>query len=135
MSTNASADVRISTFQAAPEMNPNTFESMTLVPSVTCFITSLEHGTPFRISVHSWQKPVASSILRAYKTPEEKTAFEARVYVDGVLQRFAHSVQTIVHRLADRSSYSQRLFDQENAWPEVIGRLDNPQSISVLMTN
>ncbi|KIV89274.1 hypothetical protein PV10_08852 [Exophiala mesophila] len=88
-------------FALDQKTNPNTFESMTLVPSMTCFITSLEHGTPFRISVHSWQKPVASSILRAYKTPEEKTAFEARIYVDGVLQ-------------------SQRLFDQENAWPEVI---------------
>lgn len=88
-SANASADVRISTFQAAPETNPNTFESMTLVPSMTCFIASLEHGTSFRISVHSWQKPVSSSILRVYKTPEEKTAFEARVYVDGVLQRYA----------------------------------------------
>ncbi|KAK5063173.1 hypothetical protein LTR84_005249 [Exophiala bonariae] len=77
------------------------FESMTIIPTVTSFITSLEPRTPFRISIHSWKKPTASGILQSYKTRDERVMFEARIYIDGVLQ-------------------AQHSFDDNSAWPEVI---------------
>lgn len=63
------------------------FASMTKVPILTCFVASLELDTPFRISVHSWVKPVGSTILRSCLDMGEKATFEARLYIDGVHHR------------------------------------------------
>lgn len=61
---------------------------MTLVPTVTSFVASLERHSPFRISIHSWKKPVPSRLLQSYKTRDEKVMFEARIYIDGTLQAY-----------------------------------------------
>lgn len=58
---------------------------MTLVPILTSFVASLERSAPFRISIHSWERPKPSQLLLSYKTPAEATLFEARVYIDGIL--------------------------------------------------
>ena len=66
------------------------YESVNKVPILTCFIPSLAAGTPFRISIHSWLKPTASTILRSRLAIDEEAAFEARVYLDGVHLRYDH---------------------------------------------
>lgn len=58
---------------------------MKIVPILTSFVASLERGAPFRISIHSWEKPKPSRLLLSYKTSDEAVMFEARVYLDGVL--------------------------------------------------
>ncbi|KIW72869.1 hypothetical protein PV04_01032 [Phialophora macrospora] len=70
---------------ATADKHRNHFESMTLVPILTSFVASLERGASFRISIHSWEKPKPSQLLLSYKTPDESTLFESRVYLDGVL--------------------------------------------------
>lgn len=53
------------------------------VPTVACFVPGLKQGSPFRISLHSWEPPVATRSTKAI-TPKESTAyFEARVLLDG----------------------------------------------------
>ncbi|KAJ9609010.1 hypothetical protein H2200_006781 [Cladophialophora chaetospira] len=91
------------TGDAAADKHSSSFESMRLVPILTSFVASLERGAPFRISIHSWDKPKPSQLLRSYKTPDELTMFEARVYMDGIL---------VAHRTFDN-----------DVWPEVIGDL------------
>ncbi|KAJ4551931.1 hypothetical protein HRR78_003497 [Exophiala dermatitidis] len=76
------------------------FESMTVVPTLTSFVASLEHGAPFRVSIHSWDKPKPSAILLNYKMPSESVRFQSRVYLDGGL-------------------VAQRMFEG-GVWPEVI---------------
>ena len=82
---------------AATDKHKSNHESMHLVPILTCFIPSLERGAPFRISIHSWTKPKPSQLLLSYKTPNESTIFEARVYIDGVLVAygFCHDVRPL----------------------------------------
>lgn len=67
------------------DLDATFYESMTQVPILTSFVPSLDPGLPFRVSVHSWAKPIESSLLLCRKTDEEKATFEARVYIDGVL--------------------------------------------------
>lgn len=88
---------------AALNSNPYLSEtdSMSQLPMLTSFIPSLDHGSPFRVSVHSWEPPKPSQILRTFKTHEETVAFEARVYIDG-------------------SMIAHRVFDDQASWPEVI---------------
>ena len=54
------------------------------VPTVTCFVSSLPHGSPFKISLHTWQPPVPSLGTQDMETSEHSIFFEARVLVDGV---------------------------------------------------
>lgn len=91
---------------------------MTIVPTVTSFITSLEPRTPFRISIHSWKKPTASRILQSYKTRDERVLFEARIYIDGVLLAYALPICREDCKLTPY--LSQHSFDDNSAWPEVI---------------
>ena len=73
----------------APPEDPfvTKYESMTKTPILTCFVPSLPAGTAFRISIHSWEKPAPSTILKSRTAQNEPVAFQARVYVDGSLQR------------------------------------------------
>lgn len=91
----------------APPDDPFTdkFESMTKTPILTSFIPSLPNGTAFRVSIHSWIRPQASSTLRMYKSDSESTLFQARIYVDGILR-------------------STRVFNEGTMWPEVLNRAD-----------
>ena len=59
---------------------------MSKTPILTCFVSSLAAGTPFRVSIHSWERPAPSSLLKSRKGEDEPIAFEARVYVDGKVQ-------------------------------------------------
>ncbi|KAL9000999.1 MAG: hypothetical protein Q9169_000483 [Polycauliona sp. 2 TL-2023] len=52
-------------------------------PIVTCFVPSLQHGCPFRVSLHSWQEPEASRGTQALTSANDKVFFEARVLLDG----------------------------------------------------
>ncbi len=78
------SDGRASTLQAI-DGGHNSYESMTILPTLTCFVASLDRGSSFRVSIHSWEKPKPSNLLRSYKTPEEVVLFEAKVYIDGIL--------------------------------------------------
>lgn len=54
------------------------------LPIVTCFVPSLSHGSPFRVSLHSWDEPEVSRATQALTSPEDCIFFEARVLLDGV---------------------------------------------------
>ena len=54
-----------------------------LLPVLTTFVTSMSAGDPFRISIHSWRRPVASDRLKNAIPEEDSIMFEARVYIDG----------------------------------------------------
>ncbi|KAK5281072.1 2-isopropylmalate synthase (Alpha-isopropylmalate synthase) (Alpha-IPM synthetase) [Exophiala xenobiotica] len=75
---------RASSLQAI-DGDRNSYESMTVLPTLTCFVASLDRGSSFRVSIHSWEKPKPSDLLLSYKTPEEVVLFEAKVYIDGIL--------------------------------------------------
>ena len=56
------------------------------LPTMTCFIPSLEAGSPFHISIHSWvQNPEASAFTKAITKHPELVKFQARIYFDGCL--------------------------------------------------
>ncbi|KAI1628982.1 hypothetical protein EDD37DRAFT_30955 [Exophiala viscosa] len=94
-------NVRIPALPSVDDVDPKMFESMTLTPILTCFVASLERGSSFRLSIHSWEQPKPSRRLLSYKTPDEAVLFEARVYIDGILM-------------------AQQTFE-DGIWPEVIG--------------
>ncbi|RMD44773.1 hypothetical protein DV735_g369, partial [Chaetothyriales sp. CBS 134920] len=81
------------------------YESLTKLPLLTCFIISQMESRPFRVSIHSWSPPSASSILLAHKARHERVAFQARVYIDGVHQC--------------------RTFTDAVSWPEVLDQCDS----------
>ena len=53
------------------------------LPTLSCFIPSLPHGCPFRVSLHSWQIPVASRATVSLAPQESMIGFEAKVLLDG----------------------------------------------------
>jgi hypothetical protein len=53
------------------------------LPTMTTFIPSLPHSTPFQISIHSWDIPRPTVQIEANMRPEDSVLFEARVYIDG----------------------------------------------------
>jgi hypothetical protein len=55
------------------------------LPTMTCFIPSLEAGTPFRVSLHSWTDPeiVWRESLGAFVDGPCCVLFEARLLIDG----------------------------------------------------
>jgi hypothetical protein len=55
------------------------------LPVLTSFIPSLFQNAPFRVSIHSWEKPKPSRMMESLVGPHDAILFEARVYIDGVL--------------------------------------------------
>lgn len=53
------------------------------LPVLTTFIPSITPGTPFRISIHSWEKPGPSRLMESFLQPDDALMFEARVFIDG----------------------------------------------------
>jgi hypothetical protein len=53
------------------------------LPTMTCFIPGLPPGTPFNISLHSWNVPTLSSYTQTYSSHPEHAEIEARVFIDG----------------------------------------------------
>lgn len=54
-----------------------------LLPTVTSFIPGLPAGAPFRVSIHCWQNPEFSRVLRDLKNASDHALFEARMFIDG----------------------------------------------------
>ena len=55
------------------------------IPVVACFLANQLDGSPFRVSVHSWERPGAGHGLQGVLLQQGKTlCFEARVFVDGL---------------------------------------------------
>ncbi|EHA25977.1 hypothetical protein ASPNIDRAFT_131671 [Aspergillus niger ATCC 1015] len=47
------------------------------LPVLTTFVPSLRHNTPFRVSVHSWQKPTPSRLMESLLQPDDAVLFES----------------------------------------------------------
>jgi hypothetical protein len=58
---------------------------VTQLPVLTSFVPSLFQNAPFRVSIHSWEKPKPSRMMESLVGPHDAILFEARVYIDGVL--------------------------------------------------
>ncbi|EAU38613.1 predicted protein [Aspergillus terreus NIH2624] len=71
------------------------------LPVLTTFIPSIAPGTPFRVSIHSWERPGPSRLMETLLHPDDALLFEARVFIDG--ECVAGSV-----------------FSQRTTWPHVI---------------
>lgn len=54
-------------------------------PVLTSFIPSLYKDTPFRVSIHNWDKPQPSQFIERQMQPDDYLTFEVRVFIDGVL--------------------------------------------------
>jgi 1-acyl-sn-glycerol-3-phosphate acyltransferase len=53
------------------------------IPILTSFIPSLDRDTPYRISIHNWDKPRPSRVIESLMLPDDVLLYEARVFVDG----------------------------------------------------
>ncbi|KAE8145074.1 hypothetical protein BDV25DRAFT_134109 [Aspergillus avenaceus] len=75
--------------------------NMGLLPVLTTFIPSITPNTPFRVSVHSWERPRPSRLMESLLQPDDALLFEIRIFVDGLF-------------------VSGSIFGQRNNWPHVI---------------
>ena len=82
------------------------------LPTVASFVPSISLGAPFKVSVHSWDPPVANPNTLALAGDGDKILFEARVTIDGI---YVAGV----------------LFDQQPPWPQVIDTCSHPNKDSV----
>ncbi|PWY78150.1 hypothetical protein BO94DRAFT_626729 [Aspergillus sclerotioniger CBS 115572] len=71
------------------------------LPVLTTFVPSLRQNTPFRVSVHSWQKPTPSRLMESLLQPDDAVLFEVRIFIDGLC-------------------VSGSVFHQRSGWPHVI---------------
>lgn len=100
------------TYQAEQEPNQKLINaagndylsSVLLVPTLTCFIPSMDSGHPFRISIHSWDAPKMSQLMDTFKPSPDRVAFELRLIVDGELK-------------------CQKVVSLRKVWPDVMSRL------------
>ncbi|KAJ5621993.1 hypothetical protein N7528_005225 [Penicillium herquei] len=53
------------------------------VPVLTSFVPSMPKDSPFRVSIHSWEKPHPSRFIEKIMQPDDILVFEARVLIDG----------------------------------------------------
>lgn len=53
------------------------------IPILTSFIPSLASNTPFRVSIHNWDKPKPSRLIESLMQPDDVLLYEARVFMDG----------------------------------------------------
>ena len=54
------------------------------LPALTAFIPSLSQNSPFRVSVHSWEKPRPTRMMESLMQPDDAVLYEVRVFIDGV---------------------------------------------------
>ncbi|PWY77123.1 hypothetical protein BO70DRAFT_398011 [Aspergillus heteromorphus CBS 117.55] len=71
------------------------------LPVLTTFIPSMRLNTPFRVSVHSWEKPMPSRLMESLLQPEDALLFEIRIFIDGLC-------------------VSGSVFNQRSSWPNII---------------
>ncbi|CAH0036266.1 unnamed protein product [Clonostachys rhizophaga] len=110
------------------------------LPTLCCFVPSLEFGTPFNISIHSWDRPPVSQFTRSYSRYIDKLIFEARLFIDGRLvastsfgrlASWPHAISNIFNfsKNGDLEALTfpkfQREFLQQNRWNpgDNIGRI------------
>ncbi|CAG9987863.1 unnamed protein product [Clonostachys byssicola] len=110
------------------------------LPTLCCFVPSLEFGTPFNISIHSWDRPPVSQFTRSYSKYIDKVIFEARLFIDGQLvastsfgrlANWPHAISNIFNfsKNGDLEALTfpkfQREFLQQNRWHpgDNIGRI------------
>lgn len=53
------------------------------LPVLTTYIPGLQEGTPFRASIHSWEKPRPSRLMERLMQPDDVLLFQAQIYIDG----------------------------------------------------
>ncbi|SPN96607.1 uncharacterized protein DNG_00128 [Cephalotrichum gorgonifer] len=54
------------------------------LPTMTCFVPSLDAGSPFQISIHCWSEhPEVSQFTKVFSRHADLVLFEARVFIDG----------------------------------------------------
>ncbi|KAM0353229.1 hypothetical protein HYE67_003981 [Fusarium culmorum] len=76
------------------------------VPTVTCFVPSLEPGTPFQISIHLWKNERIGQIV----DNEKHSTINARLFIDGSLVASAFAALDIT-------------------WPYIVARTDTNDAI------
>jgi hypothetical protein len=73
---------------SAAIVNPGSYfmprASVVQLPVLTTFIPSLPQNTPFRVSVHSWDKPRPSLLMESLMQPDDALVFEIRIFIDGL---------------------------------------------------
>ncbi|KAF2857128.1 hypothetical protein K470DRAFT_261090 [Piedraia hortae CBS 480.64] len=78
-------------------------------PILTSFVPSLSHGTPFRVSVHSWTKPEAIVNTSPYCiSPDTKFSWCIRVWADGTM-------------------LSMEIYPEDSFFPKQIGKYNDTQ--------
>ncbi|GIJ91621.1 hypothetical protein Asppvi_010593 [Aspergillus pseudoviridinutans] len=91
---------------SAAIVNPGSYfmprASVVQLPVLTTFIPSLAQNTPFRVSVHSWDKPRPSLLMESLMQPDDALLFEIRIFIDGLC-------------------VSGSVFGQRTNWPHIIG--------------
>ncbi|KAM5475765.1 hypothetical protein McanCB56680_008028 [Microsporum canis] len=94
--------------QAQAVLNPGPYYNQNSVqgnpgqlPVLTCFVPSLPQNTPFRVSVHSWDRPRPTRVMEGLMQPDDSVMFEVRIFIDGICA-------------------SASLFTQRTLWPHVI---------------
>ncbi|KAF4213173.1 hypothetical protein CNMCM8980_010463 [Aspergillus fumigatiaffinis] len=91
---------------SAAIVNPGSYfmprASVVQLPVLTTFIPSLPQNTPFRVSVHSWDKPRPSLLMESLMQPDDALLFEIRIFIDGLC-------------------VSGSVFGQRTNWPHIIG--------------
>ncbi|CRG91532.1 putative RNA-binding protein C23E6,01c [Talaromyces islandicus] len=75
------------------------------LPILTSFIPSLPQQSPFRVSIHSWEKPCPSRVVESLMHPDDCVLFEVRIYMDNVC-------------------VAGSLFSPRTFWPHVIGDVE-----------
>ncbi|KAK2879552.1 hypothetical protein FQN49_000772 [Arthroderma sp. PD_2] len=94
--------------QAQTILNPGPYYNQSSIqgtpgqmPVLTCFVPSLTRDTPFRVSVHSWDRPRPTRIMEGLMQPDDAVMFEVRIFIDGICA-------------------SASLFNQRAVWPHII---------------
>lgn len=67
-----------------PDLETEHLQPNSLLPTMTCFIPSLEAGHNFRVSIHSWENPEISFNTLGLRRIPDKVFFEARLFIDGI---------------------------------------------------
>ena len=71
--------------QVIPDVEQAHCQGSVGLPIVTCFVPSVQPGSPFQVSIHSWSEPDITQFTKSYSKHVELVQFEARVFVDGQL--------------------------------------------------
>ncbi|OBS21545.1 hypothetical protein FPOA_07882 [Fusarium poae] len=104
------------------------------VPTVTCFVPSLEPGTPFQISIHLWKKPQNDQVV-----DKEHSAINARLFIDGslVTSTFANLDITwpcVVSRTDGKQVIGFPIFQQELLYQRHWSAADNLGRIKLVIS-